>query len=168
MLHWIAAALVAAVFGLAWWFAALGPSKTAGRLVDIHRSVGLAILALTAMRLAWRALHPLPPLPRCPAREVWLARGVQAALYFALLAQPLLGWASSSAQGDAVTLLGAVTLPDLVEVDPDRAERIFALHKLVGFAILALIALHVAGALRHGLIRRDGVVRRMVTGEAVE
>ena len=165
--HWISAALVLAAFGLAWSFDTLGPGQTAGLLVDIHRSVGLTILALTALRLAWRAFHPLPPLPRGPAWEAWLASGVQVALYLALLAQPLLGWASSSALGDTVTYLGAVTLPDLVEADSDRAEWIFAIHKAVGFAILALITLHAAGALRHGLIKRDGVLRRMTTGRPI-
>jgi len=116
------------------------------------------------IRLAWRAFHPSPPLPHGPAWEVWLANGVQAALYLMLLAQPVLGWALSSAQGDSVTFFSFVVLPDLVDVDPDRAEWIFRLHKLVGFAILVLVALHAAGALRHGLTKRDGVLRRMVTG----
>lgn len=167
LLHWLSAALVAAAFGLAWSFNALAPGQTSGRLVEVHRSVGLTILGVTALRLGWRALHPLPPLPRSPAWEVWLARGVQALLYVGLLSQPLIGWAGSSAQGDTVSYLGLVALPDLVDADPDRAERIFGFHKTIGITILVLLALHVAGALRHGLLKRDGVLRRMVTGQAV-
>lgn len=167
LLHWLSAALLAGAFGLAWSFDALGPGETAGRLVTIHRSVGLTILGITALRLAWRGFHPLPPLPRGPAWEHWLARAVQTGLYGALLAQPLLGWAASGAQGDSVSLLGLVPLPDLVDPDPDRADALFALHKTLGFALLGLVAFHVAGAARHG-VRRDGVLRRMVTGRPVQ
>ena len=163
LFHWFSAALLAGAFGLAWSFDALGPGATAGRLVTIHRSVGLTILGVTVLRLAWRAFHPLPPLPRSPAWERWLARAVQAALYLALLAQPLLGWAASTAQGDSVIYLGLWTLPDLVDADPNRADQLFGLHKSLGFVLLGLVALHVAGALRHAL-HRDGVLRRMVTG----
>ena len=162
---WLTVALLAAAFGLAWSFDALGPGATAGRLVTIHRSVGLTILGVTALRLAWRAAHPLPAHAG-PAWERWLAHTVQAVLYAGLLAQPLLGWAASGAEGDSVTYLGLVPLPDLLDPDPDRADQLFALHKLLGFALLGLVGLHVAGALRHAW-HRDGVMRRMVTGAAV-
>ena len=151
-------------FGLAWSFNALGPGPVAGRLVGVHRTVGLTILGLTVLRLVWRILAPLPSLPPTPVWEIRLARSVQAVLYVMLLLQPLLGWAASSAQGDAVTYLGLVTLPDIVEMDETKADTISRLHEFTGFAILALVTLHVAGALRHGLVRRDGVLRRMVTG----
>ena len=163
LFHWLSAALLAGTFGLAWSFDALGPGATAGWLVTIHRSVGLTILGLTVLRLAWRAAHPLPPLPRGPGWEHWLARVVQTALYLALFAQPLLGWAASTAQGDSVSYLGLWPLPDLVEADPDRADQFFALHKTLGFILLGLVGLHIAGALRHGL-QRDGVLGRMLTG----
>ena len=167
LLHWSSAALVAAVFGLAWSFSVLGPGATSGRLVELHRSVGLTILGLTLARLIWRALRPLPPLPSSPAWEVWLARVVQALLYVALVVQPLLGWIGSSAQGDAVSYLGLFALPDLVDADPDRADIIFGLHRTTGFCILAFLTLHISGALRHAVLKRDGVLRRMLTGQAL-
>ncbi len=163
LFHWLSAALLAGAFGLAWSFNAIGPGETAGRLVTIHRSTGLCLLGLTVLRLLWRGFHPLPPLPGGRAWERWLARLVQVGLYLGLLAQPLIGWAASSAQGDGISFLGLWSLPDLIDTDPDRANQLFGLHKTLGFALLALVVLHMAGAAHHAL-RRDGVLRRMVTG----
>ncbi|MDX7953764.1 cytochrome b/b6 domain-containing protein [Lichenihabitans sp. Uapishka_5] len=160
LLHWLTVALLLLAFGLAWGFDSLPPGPAAGQLVTLHRTVGLSLFGLTAARLAWRQWHPLPPVP-APAWERWLAGTVQAALYSALLAQPLLGWAASGAQGDSVAFAGLLTLPDLVDPDPDRADQLLGLHKLLGFTILALVGLHVTGALRHA-IRRDGVLHGML------
>ncbi len=165
-LHWATAALVAGGFGAAWLFNALGPGPTAARLVDVHRSIGLCILLVTVARVAWRATHPLPPVPSA-LWERWLAAAVQALLYLALLAMPILGWLGSNAQGDAVAFLGMVPLPDIVEANQDLGDRLFVLHGWFGYAILALLTLHIGGALRHRFIKNDGVLQRMTTGRPV-
>ena len=169
LLHWGSAMLLAGAFGLAWTFSALDPSALSARLVGIHRSLGLAILALTIMRLVWRATAaPLPPLPAGTAAwERRLARGVQGALYLGLLAMPLLGWIGSSAAGDAVTAFGILPLPDLVGMDQDLSDRVFQAHHLLGYSILGLLALHIAGALRHYLVAQDGVLASMVNGHSI-
>ena len=162
-LHWTTAALAAGSFGTAWLFNALGPSSTAARLVEVHRSIGLCILLVTVARVLWRATHPLPPVTSA-LWERWLAGIVQALLYLALLAMPMIGWLGSNAQGDTVAFLGMVPLPDLVHADQDLGDRLFALHAWLGYAILALLTLHIAGALRHRFIKKDGVLQRMTTG----
>ena len=167
LLHWGSASLVAAAFALAWTFSALGPTDLSARLVPIHRSVGLSLLLLTALRVAWRIAAPLPPHPAdTPPWQTALARTVQASLYAGLLAMPLLGWFGSGAEGDAVSFLGIVPLPDLTEPDQELADRVFRLHGWLGYAIVALISLHVAGALRHHLLKRDGVLPRMARGSS--
>lgn len=163
VLHWTTAALVAGGFGAAWLFDALGPGPTAAGLVEVHRSIGLCILLVTVARVVWRATHPLPPVPSAPW-ERWLAGTVQALLYLCLLTMPILGWIGSNAQGDTVSFLGLVPLPDIVLADQDLGDRIFVLHGWLGYAILALLALHIAGALRHRFIKKDGVLQRMTTG----
>lgn len=164
-LHWGSALLLVAGFVLAWTFSALGPTAVSARLVGVHRSVGLSLLVLTALRVTWRIAVPLPPLPSgTPSWEAWLARLVQAALYVCLLAMPVIGWFGSSAGGDAVSFLGVLPLPDLTGQDQDLADRAFQVHEMLGYAILALLSLHVAGALRHHFLARDGVLRRMVLG----
>ncbi|WP_131114685.1 cytochrome b [Lichenihabitans psoromatis] len=166
-LHWATAALVAGGFGAAWLFNALGPSPTAAKLVEIHRSIGLCILLVTLTRVVWRMTHPLPPVPSAPW-ERWLAGTVQAMLYLALMAMPVLGWLGSNAQGDNVTFLGVLPLPDLVEANQDIGDRLFVLHGWLGYGILALLSLHIAGALRHRFIKKDRVLQRMTTGLPLE
>ncbi len=168
-LHWGSALLLATAFGLAWTFSALGPGGLSARLVGAHRSVGLSILLLATLRLAWRAVAPLPPLPRATARwDRRAARVVQAALYICLLAMPVLGWFGSGANADTVSFLGVLPLPDLTGPDQDLADRVFLVHQVVGYVILGLTTLHVAGALRHHLVKRDGVLLRMLTGRAAD
>ena len=162
-LHWTTAALVAGGFSAAWLFNALGPGPIAAKFVEVHRSVGLCILLVTLARVAWRATHPLPAVPAAPW-ERWLAGTVQVLLYLALLGMPLLGWLGSNAQGDTVAFLGVMPLPDLVEANQDLGDRLFVLHGWLGYGILVLLALHIAGALRHRFIKKDDVLQRMTTG----
>lgn len=168
-LHWGSALLVASAFALAWTFSAMGPGEISSRLVGIHRSVGLTILLLAIARVTSRLVVPLPPLPRSTrAWERRLAWTVQAALYVCLLAMPVVGWFGSGADADTVSFLGLLTLPDLTGPDQDMADRAFRLHEVIGYAILALTAFHVAGALRHHFVKRDGVLTRMLTGRVTD
>ena len=160
-LHWSVALLLPMAFILAWSFAALGPSEASAVLVTVHRSVGLAILVLMVVRASWRMAHRFPPHPDAtPWWEVMLANTVQAALYASLVAMPILGWMGSSAEGDEVRFLGLVPLPDVLPYSQDVADRIFSLHGALGYTIVALVTLHVAGALRHHFVKRDGVLRQ--------
>ena len=103
----------------------------------------------------------------CATWERWLAGAVQAVLYLALLAMPVLGWLGSNAEGDTVSFLGMVPLPDLVDANQELGDRLFVLHGWLGYGILALLALHIAGALRHRFIKKDRVLQRMITGRHV-
>ncbi|WP_062015174.1 cytochrome b [Aureimonas sp. AU4] len=162
--HWATVALLVVMFALAWTFDALGPSPVSATLVDLHRSFGLLILAVVALRLLWRLTHRVEPLAgAAPRWERWLASGVQAALYLALLAMPLVGWLASAMAGDTVRLFG-LALPDFVPMNEDRSDRLFEFHGFLGWVILALAALHVLGALRHHFLKRDGLLNRMRIG----
>ena len=162
--HWLTVLLLVALFALAWTFERLGPDERGAALVNAHRSVGIVLFLLVSSRLVWRATHPLPPLPvPTPRWERILAGSVQGLLYAALLAMPLLGWAASATAGDEVRLFG-FALPDVLAMDEALSDRLFALHGAVAWVVLTLVALHVAGALRHHFIRRDGVLTRMRIG----
>lgn len=159
--HWATVALLVVLFGLAWTFDWIGPSNLSVTLVDLHRSFGILLFLVVVARLAWRATHRIDPMPDVSPRwERWLASSVQGALYLCLLAMPILGWAASATSGETIRAFG-LTLPDLLTMNEDRSDRLFELHGTLAWVLLGLVALHVAGALRHHFVKRDGLIGRM-------
>lgn len=136
------------------------------KLYNWHKWVAVLVLALSVVRLAWRLTHRPPELPvsirdRMPAWQRFAHHGTHLALYSLFFAVPLLGWAYSSAAGFPVVLFGVLPLPDWVPASPELAEQLKPLHRLAAYGLAALMALHVAAALKHALIDRDGLLRRM-------
>jgi cytochrome b561 len=160
-LHWLT---VLCLLGAA--AAILVRDETASRaarqwLLEIHRHFGLFVLALFFIRVAVRIRSDkLPAVGRTSPAMRAAAVLVHTALYALLLVQPLLGWTLSSAEGKPVHLFG-LTLPALVAADEDLADTLQTWHQQVAWLLLGLILLHVAAALWHHFILRDGVLRAM-------
>jgi cytochrome b561 len=167
-LHWLVALLVVAMFLIAWYMFDLpiGPEKI--KIYNLHKSIGILIGFLMLLRLAWRlAVVPAPPLPATMATwERGAAHASHAALYLLLIAQPLVGWLHSSAANFPVVVFGLFTLPPLVAPSESLKQQLAAAHYVIALAILVLVALHVAAALRHHFLLKDEVLRRMLPGAA--
>jgi len=136
-------------------------------LVSYHKWIGVTVLALMSVRLMWRLSHRPPPLP--PAMPAWQRRIATLAhwmLYMLLLAIPLSGWLYSSAVGVPTVYLGLWQLPDLVGKDKALAEALKLAHKSLNFTLLALVVVHVAAAIKHHFVDRDGLLARMLPGRA--
>jgi cytochrome b561 len=162
VLHWSTAVLVIGLLGVGLWMTGLPISQLKLLVYAWHKWLGLVVLMLTLTRLAWRRYSPPPPLPASVTpwdRE--LAPVGHWALLVLLLIQPAVGWLMSSAGGVQVFWFGYLALPDLVPRDPALFRILRAAHKYFAFLLMALIALHVAAVLRHDLLRRDGIFRRM-------
>lgn len=130
-------------------------------LLEGHRHLGLFVLILFAVRVLLRfRLGRLPPEGNLPRLMRVAAGCTHVALYLLLLAQPLLGWALSNAQGKPVHFFG-ITLPALVASDDDLADSLTLWHQDVAWALLALVTLHVGAALWHHFILRDRTLRMM-------
>jgi cytochrome b561 len=163
-LHWLIAVLLVAVVTLG---LSIPESTRNGATRDmillLHRSIGLVILVAMVIRLLWRLSHPPPPLPASMRRvEIALALANHALLYLTLLAMPLLGYVNAAAAGHSVSLFGLVEIPPLIPEDDRLAQIAIALHLAGQFAVYGLVAIHVASALAHAVVRRDGVLRRML------
>ncbi|MEO6896251.1 MAG: cytochrome b [Caldimonas sp.] len=163
-LHWILAALIAASFFVGLYMVGLHFSPLRFRLFNWHKWAGMAVLALSIARLAWRAAgHPAPALPPgVPGWQLAASRATHVAFYVLFLVVPLLGWLYTSAAGVSVVWLGWLSLPDLVPVDKSLADAVFKpLHSLASYFLAALVVLHVAAALKHQFVDRDHLLVRM-------
>jgi len=162
-LHWLTAALVVAQLLLIWAHEATdGPASR--EFINLHKSVGLSILVLTLARLIWRFANPAIPLPAgTPRWQRLAARGTHVLFYVLLLAMPLVGWAASSAVGRDIVWFGLFEWPLLpVGGGRDMARSLMALHENAAKLLIALVVLHVLGALKHHILDRDNVLHRMI------
>jgi cytochrome b561/polyisoprenoid-binding protein YceI len=163
LLHWVIVALVATQFTLAYLAAGLPLGLHKLALLARHKSFGITILALALVRLAWRLSSRGPGVPEnLNAVERRLASGTHAGLYACLFLMPLTGWLMSSAKKYPVSWFGLAQLPDLVAPNEALFSTLRAVHQSISYALLALILLHVAGALRHQFVLKDNLMKRML------
>jgi cytochrome b561 len=137
------------------------------KLYNWHKWAGVSILLLSLARVAWRVTHRPPALPAAVTRAMptWQTQAYHAThhvMYALFFIVPLLGWAYSSAAGFPIVLFGQIPLPDFVGADKALAALIKPLHQLSAWALMGLAALHVAAALKHQWLDRDGLLLRMM------
>jgi cytochrome b561 len=161
ILHWLIA--LALAFQLALGFA-MPHDERGFALYQLHKSVGVTIFVLTLLRLAWRLTHR-PPAAVEGGFQGFLAKAVHTLLYAFMLGAPLTGWAMVSTDASRIpTLLyGTIPWPHL-PLPGAINEAMEETHELLAWIGLALVVLHVAGALRHQLLLKDGLLRRMGPG----
>jgi cytochrome b561 len=148
-------------FGLGLYMTGLPNGMAKLKLYNWHKWAGAVFLALALLRLLWRATHrPPPPLPQ-PAWQQRAAGAVHGAMYGLFFVVPLLGWAYSSALGYPLVVFGVLPLPDWVPLDRELARAIKPWHERAAWLLAGLVALHVAAAVQHQWVQRDGLLRRM-------
>ena len=164
-LHWLAALLIFCGFSLGLFMTGLDIAPATLRYYAWHKWMGITVFLLATARLAWRAAHPPPPLPATmPSWQVQASRATHAVLYVLMLAIPISGWVYSSASGVSVVYLGLVPLPDLIPKDREVAKTLLLVHKSLNYLLAAVVTMHVAAALKHQFVDRDGVLDRMLPG----
>lgn len=167
LLHWLMAVMIVAML-----FIGIGMVASVSArhewLLRIHKPLGIAIFALALIRLAVRWQHAPPPLPAdLPRLQRRAAHASHGLLYGLMLILPLIGWAMLSAEGDPVMLTESLRLPAILPTDPLAFAVLRHLH--TGLAMLLFVTFlgHMAAALYHGLIRRDGVLSSMTVRRGV-
>jgi cytochrome b561 len=161
-LHWAIAALI--ILNLA---IGLLSETALGKLFFLHKPIGIIVLALSVVRLLWRAGHPAPPLPATvPLWNRVLARATQWLLYAAMILMPLSGWVFTSAAVKRRPLsFGLFDVPPLPVPQTDAVgDPWYKGHVIGGWILLALVVLHVAGALKHRFVDRDATLDHMLPG----
>ncbi|HSN31177.1 MAG TPA: cytochrome b [Ideonella sp.] len=160
-LHWLLALALFATFCVGFYMSDLELSPLRVRLFNWHKWAGITILALSVVRLGWRLTHARPAdVPMEPLRQR-LALFAHRAMYALFLAVPLAGWAYSSATGFQVVVFGVLPLPDFVPKSKPLADVLVDVHATLAWTLAALVSAHVAAALQHQFVERDGLIGRM-------
>ncbi len=132
----------------------------------IHKSLGLAILALMILRIIWIAHCGRVKLPQTmPDWEKGFARFVQYALTLLLLAMPLSGWIMSVAADKTPSFFGLFQAPLPIAPNKALAGLMNTTHKAIAWTLIVLVFFHIAGALKHHFIDKDGVLSSMLRGQ---
>ena len=168
-LHWILAIALVTLFILGHYMSDLPFSPQRLKLYNWHKWAGVTILLLSAVRLAWRLTHRPPALPQAvtlamPGWQMQAYHATHGVMYALFFIAPLVGWAYSSAAGFPIVLFGVLPLPDFVSSSKPMAELIKPWHEFSANALAALVVLHVAAAVKHHFIDKDGLLDRMRPG----
>jgi cytochrome b561 len=165
LLHWAAGAIILALIVLG-WVMVYGGLDAAARfdLYQWHKSFGFVALAFTAARLAARYLSIAPSAPPSPLWERRLAALTQAALYALTIVVIVAGWllVSASPLPIPTRFFNLFVIPNIAGPDPSLFSAAVLTHKLAAWLIVFLVALHVAGALKHHFANCDDVLMRML------
>ena len=163
LLHWLVAASVLTTLPVSIVMGRVSQGPTQDFLFNLHKSLGVLILLLMLLRLINRVVAGAPP-PE-PDLEPWqrtVSSAVHGLLYVLLVTMPIVGWVANSAYGAPTPFFGLFTLPKLVADNEALAKQLFTLHTWAGFLVILLAGMHIGGALFHYVIRRDGVLQRML------
>ena len=134
---------------------------------NIHKTNGIVIFLLALVRLGWRWAHPVPLLPAdMPEWQAKLARTTHALLYLVLFLMPITGFLYTAMGGFPVPFFMLYDLARFVPVNKPVAEVFKYAHLTLQFVLYITVLLHVAGALYHHNVRKDGILRRMLSSTA--
>ncbi len=161
-LHWLMAVLVIGLMGWGLWMADLPKGPERGWAFGIHKSFGMLAWLLIFVRLAWRIGHRPPPNPALSTTETRLANGAHHLLYVLLVIVPTMGLTSVNFTKYPLKFFG-LEIPKAGWPDETLNALFSTTHKFLAWTLIAMVALHIAAALRHAM-RRDGTMQRMLPG----
>lgn len=161
-LHWITGLAFIGVFALGLYMVDLPRSPEKFEWYGIHKSLGAIILVVALIRLVWRLKEgALPPASKIPAWQDKAAKAVHGILLLATLAMPISGIAMSAGGGRAVDIFGWVIIAEGPET-PWLQELGSTIHHSAVEILIAVFVLHVAGAIKHQVVDKDGTISRML------
>jgi cytochrome b561 len=152
---------------MGWTMTEMAVSPQRLKVYNWHKWVGVTVLLLALLRLAWRLTHRAPPLaPSLPGWQRLAAQVSHTLLYLLMFVMPVTGWIYSNYSGYPVVYLGKLPLPDLVERNRELAAVWLDVHTTLAVVLATVAGVHVLAALYHQFIVRDGTLRRMLSWRA--
>ncbi len=162
-IHWIMAILIVATFGLGLIVGDMKFSPTTLLYISYHKWLGVTVFLFAVIRVLWRLTHPAPALEGSLTRfEKIAANATHHLLYLLIFAVPLSGYFYSLAAGFPIVYLGLIPIPSLIGPHPEISGLLKEVHEVFVYTMVGLVGLHVAGALKHYFIDRDGTLARML------
>ena len=162
-LHWLMAALLFGLLALGFYMHDLPLSPEKLKLYSWHKWAGVTAFLLVAFRLLWRFTHRPPALPdSMPKIMQFAAHAGHLMLYGLMIAIPLTGWLMSSAKGFQTVWFGVLPIPDLLDKDKALGDLLAMVHQWLNLAFVAVLAGHIAAALKHKFIDKDDILDRML------
>jgi cytochrome b561 len=162
VLHWVIVALLGVQYLIGWLMPGIHRGMKPGAAMTFHISIGITILVLIVLRLAWRLTHPVAPESSLPPWQRLSSEAVHWLLYILVLATTLTGWLFTSFRGWGVSFFYLAPMPMLASENAAAGKIIDGLHQAAEWTLLVLIGLHIAAGLAHLFIYRDRVMQRML------
>lgn len=162
-LHWATAIIIFGLIPVGFILDDLPEGRVQNLGYDLHRSFGFVVLCLALLRLAVRGLFGAPAAyAGLTPFEQRASYFVHRALYALIILTPLLGWAATSAYPVKIPIFWLFDLPPLAPESERLSKILFKAHEFSAIAIMLLLVAHIGGALMHRVIKRDGVLDRML------
>jgi cytochrome b561 len=162
-LHWLVAISVLLTVPVAIAMGRVSPGPLQDSLYNFHKAIGVLIFILMIARLVNRVMVGAPaPYPGLERWQRAVSSAVHGLLYVLLIALPITGYIANSAFGATTPFFGLFDIPAIVGHNEALSERLFRLHRWMGYAIALLAGMHIAAALQHYLLIKDGVLQRML------
>jgi|AntRauTorcE11897_2_1112592.scaffolds.fasta_scaffold02503_7 cytochrome b561 len=164
LFHWTIALLVIGMLFAGEYMHELEATPFKFEVYSWHKSIGLLVLSLVMLRLIWRLITPPPGFITAQTKdwEIKLAYLIHFLLYLCLFLMPLSGWLMASAEPNPDPTIYGFDLPQLIEPDKTMKALFSETHSIIASALIALISLHVLGALKHHFINKDRTLIRML------
>ena len=162
-LHWLMFVLISAMLVLGLYMTSLPDGDPKWDWYSIHKSFGLLIFVLLLIRVSWRAYDMRPSLPaQTKVIERVVAHLTHYGIYLLLIILPVSGYVDSSAGDYHLAFFDFFDIPKLIPKDKVLEEISVVVHQTAAYGLIALLLMHTAGALKHHLILKDNVLRRML------
>ena len=162
--HWLIAVLIVGAFTMGVVMTDIpGITPTKLKYYSWHKWAGVTVMALAVLRLLWRLFHAAPAYEDAmPAWQKNAAHALHGMLYVLILAVPISGYLYTLSAGIPVVWFGLIQLPVVIDPNPALKPLLKGVHYWLNMTMAAAVALHVAAALKHHFIDRDGVLKRML------
>jgi cytochrome b561 len=162
-IHWLSAVLILFLFGLGIYMTGLGYyDDWYHKGPALHISLGLIVLLLMLIRIIWRILNPTPVELSAQKLQRGAAKLVKLGLYGAIFIVLISGYLITTAEGKPASLFDWIYIPSLTTLGPNQVDLAGEIHEYLAWGIIALVVLHVAGALLHHFVMRDRTLVRML------